>query len=717
MNTYNDNLHSNVVASLNNQELELKNVKAELDTSIFSLYYAEGKRITAAENLEKSGKRYSNYKKIYDTAVIDHNLSVNVLAAANDFKQHGLLATSNMAVAAANVEIAKNAIVRLAGTMGGIFNILSAADYGSDIYEQSVTANNLMKDTAYDAEDASNVAMQASSLMAEVSASTVAADAKTTDDSVAGLLTALTGNFNDAAAEVTQRNTELSVASDQEKAAEGEVEYINADYYAAQSAYNLTNNELNLNLSVAVKDELSYTVSFDAYKSAYIIDDTNKPLPPGYPVKDYYIMVVKNRAQSTFGLADAEAIKLRNNRQFIKINANQAGDKITKDILITAIKDSDDQPLVLGTSYVIFVMAVLCDEYKTVINNFNNYLTAASAEFKLTVHLHGPSANHIEIKEEDQDVDSVDKKQIEIKEKIQVLDFKVAKDLSNHKVEYRCMFLPDQSSLVADLLTEAGLRKIEDEAEKLADLAGEYIPQINELKAAIKLKKEDKLPLEEKLVPLFKEVKVIEDAIDMWAQNWGPESEKEILKLNILLDDVRNKIEEQEVQIRPIEKDIADLNKKLQIVEKEQSGAKNKLMRRKNLRPGFFFNLKLAEQVSSANYIVPLPSQITSTTLTTGDNDESQRADKKGRSKKESKENVVIEALQIKIPILDNVTDNFGNPLIRGNAYIPVVLTYSTEMEEILDQFTNDLSDFTKTKSFDYKALHKINYTIKKITA
>ena len=51
MSSFNENLHATVVASLQEQEQDEKLLLSALDASIFTLYYAEGARITAAENL------------------------------------------------------------------------------------------------------------------------------------------------------------------------------------------------------------------------------------------------------------------------------------------------------------------------------------------------------------------------------------------------------------------------------------------------------------------------------------------------------------------------------------------------------------------------------------------------------------------------------------------------------------------------------------------
>ena len=60
-----------------------------------------------------------------------------------------------------------------------------------------------------------------------------------------------------------------------------------------------------------------------------------------------------------------------------------------------------------------------------------------------------------------------------------------------------------------------------------------------------------------------------------------------------------------------------------------------------------------------------------------------------------------------------DTTDNFGNLLIDGNVYIPVILTFATEENANENSFTNALSDFNtieistpdpdSSKAFTYK--------------
>ena len=50
------------------------------------------------------------------------------------------------------------------------------------------------------------------------------------------------------------------------------------------------------------------------------------------------------------------------------------------------------------------------------------------------------------------------------------------------------------------------------------------------------------------------------------------------------------------------------------------------------------------------------------------------------------------------------ITDNFGNMLVEGNYYTPVVLSISAENEANAVQYSNSLSAFNSTPMFKYKA-------------
>ena len=105
---------------------------------------------------------------------MDTNISNNLLNSTTDANQYTAQALFlNIAVCAANVQDANIAITRLASDVGSIFSIVSAADLGSAIYNKTEYVYGVINETAYDAEAASQLAMDASADTSEVSASTV----------------------------------------------------------------------------------------------------------------------------------------------------------------------------------------------------------------------------------------------------------------------------------------------------------------------------------------------------------------------------------------------------------------------------------------------------------------------------------------------------------------------------------------------------------------
>ena len=666
MNSYNENLQSSVLASLMSLQLAQKSMKSKLDASIFSLYYAEGATINAKEKLGSAVTKYQAQQKIKAHAVTNNNISINLLNSANQEKKYTAKSVTNTAVSASNVQIASNAVVRLASDMGSIYSILKAADFDSEIYLQGEGAYHLMSETAYDAEKVSQSAMEASTLTAEVSSSTVADEAKSTNSSIANLFDIASSDFDAISAMVAADNAALADASAAEKKAEGILEFINVEYYATKAAYILNNGELNLNLSVpkSKRTEDSYMVTFDYYKSPFTNKELNphqnsknKPAPlppidPGYPVKKYYIMLVKDSKKLVFTISNAEGLLLNKN-QYVEVpafssppasapaaaantpqtSAKTAPKKEAKrdaetTIFITDLLDSDGDPMELGQNYVVFVLAVLMQDYKKAINNFDDYMSAPSATFKLTHKLSGPGAADISVTG-------------------QKLEFKLASK-SAYPVEYRCMFLPDNGGLVKGILSENGLRTVEQEVEKLETIANEYDPLIAKLQS---------------------EIDTIQSELEEFTGTGAPNDQA---KQASGADDSNNKAKLMAGLKAAIDK--------LKSTKKELKKAMNSINPAQDTQPGFFFNLKLAEQVSAANYSIAKPS--------------------------EKKEGDKAPELTGSVTINESTTDNFGDMLIEGKSYIPVVLTASTASEEDLDQFTNYLSPYDATTPFKYESKH-----------
>ncbi|VXB08712.1 conserved hypothetical protein [Flavobacterium sp. 9AF] len=658
MSSYNENLNASVVTSLQAQELKLSTTQSELNAGMFTLYYAEDAKITAQEKLQKTENKYKAQEIIKDEAVSNNNLATNVLASANQEKQSNLQSVSNSAVSAANVQIATNAIVNLASDMGSIVSILNAADYGSQIYEQAIAVNQLMNDTAYNAEVTSQWAMEASSLTAEVTASTVADMAASTSTSLTNLLGVLNSQLGATATLEITENTNYSNAATEEKKAEGKLIDAKVEYDAAKATYLSSINELNLNLQVTDTTPNSFTVEFNPYLNPFHKLSLNIPNSPysSNPVENYYIFVVKESNKSTFSLATAEGLMDTSDIAF-KIKAKQLTTAtISKKISLGNIKDSNNENLVLGENYVVFVLAQFTIEYKKSLNNFDDYLTAASSKFVLTTPLNSPNANDITV-----DFLPADNNPNHITS--QVLQFNVNEKVEN--VEYRCLFLLNNTQLVNHMLKPENLLSIENQIVK------EINTEINKRKD-----EEDRINAynnQNLLQTLQNELDALETlkaqasknstTIEADADADNDTTQTKDSDSNLTID---TQISELKTRIQSLTSiDLRDIN--------PSGSASQSTGPNETPKPGFFFNQLIAENIS--NYSVPVGPQI-------------------------NKSNGKVE---VTLPILENTTDNFGNPLIDNKQYIPVVLAVASGPKKFTDQFSNAISDFKNTAVFTYK--------------
>ncbi|MFT4803425.1 MAG: hypothetical protein ACI9YE_000618 [Psychroserpens sp.] len=641
MNSYNENLHSSVVSSLNAQELELQKLKSEVDASTFSMYYAQGARITAEEKLGLTTNKYKFQQKVNTKAITDSDLSTNVLTSAKNVKSHVTKSISNTAVAAANVQIAANAILKLASDTGSIFSIVNAADFGTDIYNQSKTAYDLMNITAYDAEKASQDSMEASSLTAEISAVTLSDKATVADTSVKQLLTVVSTQLNAVTAELVTETNNVATTNTTEKKTEGDLEDLNAAYHASKTAYGLTNKELNLDLTVVlpesdesfIGDETNYTVSFFPMNAPFknIVPSKSEGTAPTYkqynPVENYYIMLVKAGKKDTFAISEAETLVTKDDAtQYIKIPQQEFNEiskaefvaaykkvfydnptitfeqiptqklekiiiylsKIKQTIFTSELLDTDGDKMSLGKDYTIFVYAELRTSYKKIINTFDNYLSAASEKFALTNQLNAPEAATIIVSPNG--TPTVAKNAVT---NDQTLAFTIWED-PDYKVAYRCMFLPHTLHLIKGLLTTEGLEAIESETEGLEKIADKYDPKIASTSSKISSMQAERSGIDSQLVEKNKKLKATQKKLKAAPSNESLKTEITTLEgeINALITSKNALTAQLEKQEKILKIYNAVKKKAIEGLEADKT----------QLKPGFYFDLLTAEQVPAVSY-------------------------------------------------------------------------------------------------------------------
>lgn len=441
MNSYNDNLHNSVVASLNEQEISLQTISSKYNAAEDTLYYRQSNRITTHEDLQLATTVQKFYQEARDKTVECSNSSINLQGATDQAKDYLDKTVSNTAVAAANVQIASNAVLKLASDVGSIFSIVNAADFESEIYYLSQRTKERMDETAFDAEAVSQVSMEATSSISNVPIEDLKKRSDQINESITLLQTTVTSEYDKANNKVKADSAKLELATNAEKKAEGELYVRQKEYNSTRIAYNITNKELNLDLDVlgitegvnVAEQTGEVVVNFNDYESPFpdpsstIQTNQDSYGPSNYfPISSYYVFVTKYKKKSTFSISNAEEIL---NQYPLETNGTQNEDvryavieradikhPQKEGVTITSIGenltlllekyieggfdptkdnpnyyqlDSDGDPIVLGEQYVVFIMGEFEPRYKKNINNFDDYLSGASENFALEVNIPG----------------------------------------------------------------------------------------------------------------------------------------------------------------------------------------------------------------------------------------------------------------------------------------------------------------------------------------
>jgi hypothetical protein len=435
MNPYNQNLNSAVCAVLQTQALTLKTLKAQHTASMFTLYYTQGAKIAATQNLVYAKSQLATHhipiKQLANNAT---NLSANVLTSADQANQYVKQAVTNGAVAAANIQVAANAIIRLASDAGSIFSIVSAADFDSEIYELAKKMRELLNETAYGAEQLAEDAMEASMKIAEVSAATVYDDAKNANLSACNLFKIVSAHFDAALQIVNAVSDSLTVVDIRENTAEGNYTDIETSVTAALAAYTSTNNTLNLNLNVVVNNVPGgyFSISFTPLHNPFKHDVANVN-----PIKAYFILLVKTSKAIAFNIIQTQQLHAINARCCVAVTESVSDKVLSQQISTGTAWDADDEAIIPGNQYVAFIFAIFTDRYKKELNAFDDFLSAPSAPFAYSIPLNTPENSSIWVEDNNSNIiENAADLQIS-----QAVKFSLPANTPGLAVEYRCIFL------------------------------------------------------------------------------------------------------------------------------------------------------------------------------------------------------------------------------------------------------------------------------------
>jgi hypothetical protein len=242
---YTQELHD-AVNSSNDQLIQAENKLGQAKSEAkLLLYYAR-------ENVKRNKINVGTAKEInvkslsLDAKSVDGvSLANNVLIAAKQSSVDTGSATSNISTTAANIQIAANAITKLASDVASILAVANASDQGSKIQASVEKAYVKVNKAAEMAEKLSLISLQATIEAAQSTASTVVTDAEQVLAAMTNLQMATSSQSNNSSEQLKAAHERLLAASKMAKSATAAYELALSKDQAMKSTRELINQVSN----------------------------------------------------------------------------------------------------------------------------------------------------------------------------------------------------------------------------------------------------------------------------------------------------------------------------------------------------------------------------------------------------------------------------------------------------------------------------------------
>ncbi|GHE63740.1 hypothetical protein GCM10011340_18920 [Roseivirga thermotolerans] len=422
--------------SINNSNNQFIQEEYDLDhannAAKISLYYAHGETEKNAINYRNAKIEQSRALNLDNQAVQGVNLATNAATAAKQSLVDSGKATSNISTAAANMQIAANAITKLSSDVAGILAVANAADHGSQIQNSVERAYKKIRKAAKLAEEVSLVSLNATIEAAQSTASTVVTDSQQTVAAMGNFQKSTAAQYSNTSAQAVAGNEGLTEARKNEKAAAGNFDITKKQDKAIKSTRQLINKVSNYNLQLfdpalkktksATTDQVwivppgeSYTISFNKFEGDGLSGNNGSdPTESGY-VKYYRLIMVKYDASASFDINVAKDLDVGTYHQipakgyssyartFYLLGTDQAliprDPSVPKETDPNSLDATDakhvrgiavdylGKPVEPGEHYVAYVYAVYSDAYQKLISNTDGLLSLPSKNLQLQMDL------------------------------------------------------------------------------------------------------------------------------------------------------------------------------------------------------------------------------------------------------------------------------------------------------------------------------------------
>lgn len=324
MSTYNENLRETVIDTLTALAGQQTTMDSQNTVAKYNLYYAQGTELAAQQKLDSTRRLVASYEGIDSVAITCDNQAINLLASLTQANTNVTASMTNVATAAANIQIASNAVMKLSSDIGAALNIATASMYGTDTYNKIAEANNYINIVANDARNVSKAAMEASSKTAEIISSATLAQGTSVKAQVDNVLAAVDAEVNKYSTTAIAENQTVGKSDRARSAAFGSLLDAKSQADAIDTAYTNANREINQNLLVKVSSQHLIKLSFDTLINpapTYQKSGNQTSTIPSLGAK-YYLALAPTDQVSILSTDQAEqlfASRAPNSSQFVAI--------------------------------------------------------------------------------------------------------------------------------------------------------------------------------------------------------------------------------------------------------------------------------------------------------------------------------------------------------------------------------------------------------------
>ncbi len=385
MNTYQEKLLSATEITLGTLISEKASRHSEENCAEFNYYFSQGVKLASQAQLEQITDECAIVQAMNEQVVASDSLAKNLLKTVKESEKSTLATVKNTQTAAKNVQVAANAVAKLASDIGSALNIVFAADYGTDIAKMTQSANDLIREAAYKAESASQTAMEASTMTAEITAKQVTDGTILVNKSVQTLLKATQKQLAQLETQKATDSVKYAETLIADKSAKGVLLDCQSQLQAINNSYARSNRELNYNVIVTPRSlntiALKYTPFSHPFSSNHEHENT---LAVPKADAQHFICLVKASKRGLFNM-DAANLNFSQyqDQRFISVKVDEAPLDLANKL------DSDGDLIAPGVNYVVFLYVELSLNYKKFTHDYSDLLSAPSELFSLDSALPG----------------------------------------------------------------------------------------------------------------------------------------------------------------------------------------------------------------------------------------------------------------------------------------------------------------------------------------